>query len=505
MAPVTIYWRHYMNRRILAPLLAALISCESLPRGIVLPSDPARDAQEAVDLLRELIRFDTINPPQPGSGKVNANETALLRHVQGVLVADGIASEIYESEPGRGNLVARVKGSGAKKPILLMAHVDVVNVDRSQWEVDPLSGLVKDGFIWGRGALDDKDDAAIFTQVLRVLARSKPRLSRDVILLLNADEESSGRYGAKWMVENHWDRIACEFVLSEGGSALLGESDVVQYGFETAEKVYNDFRLFIPGESGHSSVPLQHNAVYDAARILGKIETFQAPLRLIETTKASLQGLAAAPPGTVWGQAFMAKAAGGDLDAAARLAQNPRFNAQLRSTIVPTVVRGGIRENVLPPHVEINFNARLLPGDRIDDLLRALLAHAGIAKYEVVDGDEAAVEKWKRERKSSDIGVFLVDRGVDAPASSLDTEMYRVLAGTAQKLSPRAVVIPRMSTGATDLRFFRMKGVQGYGVSPCPVGEIEEGTPHHHNERVRVESVKRGLRFMLAVMLEACR
>jgi acetylornithine deacetylase/succinyl-diaminopimelate desuccinylase-like protein len=494
-----------MKRRILVPLLAVLASCEALPRGTVLQPDPARDAQEAVDLLRELIRFDTINPPQPGSGKINANETALLRHVQGVLAADGIASEIYESEPGRGNLVARVKGSGAKKPVLLMAHVDVVNVDRSQWEVDPLSGLVKDGFIWGRGALDDKDDAAIFIQVLRVLARAKPRLSRDVILMLNADEESSGRFGAKWMVEKHWDRIDCEFVLSEGGSALLGETDVIQYGFETAEKIYNDFRLFIPGESGHSSVPLQRNAIYDAARILAKLETYQTPVRLLETTKVSLQGLADAPPGTVWGQAHMSKAAAGDLEAAARLAQNPRFNAQLRSTFVPTIVRGGIRENVLPPHVEINFNARLLPGDRLDDLIRALLAHAGIAKYEVVEGDEAAVEKWKRERKSSDVGVFILDRGVDAPPSSLDTEMYRVLTGTARKLSPGAVVIPRMSTGATDLRFFRMKGVQCYGVSPCPVGEIEEATPHHHNERVRVDSVKRGLKFMLEAVTEACR
>src|SRR6185295_2637242 len=294
-------------------------------------------------------------------------ETALLRHLKSILASDGIASAIFESEPGRGNLVARVKGSGEKQPLLLMAHVDVVAVDRSQWEVDPLSGVIKDGFVWGRGALDDKDDAAIFIQLLRVLTREQVRLKRDVILMLNADEESSGRYGAKWMVENHWDQIACEYVLSEGGSALAGEAEVLQYGFETAEKVYNDFRLFIPGESGHSSVPLAHNAVYDAARILAKIETFRTPIRLLETTRASLQGLADAPAGTVWGQAHMRKAAAGDLEAAAHLAQNPRFNAQLRSTFVPTIVKGGIRENVLPPDVEINFNARLLPGDRIDD------------------------------------------------------------------------------------------------------------------------------------------
>ena len=485
--------------------LLALTACGELPHGTTLGPDPARDEQETLDLLRELIRFDTINPPQPGSGKKNADETALLRHVKGLLAADGIAADLYEREPGRGNLVARVRGTGKKKPVLLMAHVDVVNVDRSQWQVDPLSGEIRDGFIWGRGALDDKDDAAIFVQVLRILARSKSPLSRDVILMLNADEESSGAYGAKWMVEAHGDRIACEFVLSEGGSAMLGQSEVIQYGFETAEKVYNDFRLFLPGESGHSSIPVKQNAIYDAAKVLAKIESYQTPIRLLETTRASLEGLGAARPGTVWGQAYMATAAEGDLEAAAYLAQNPRFNAQLRSTVVPTLVRGGIRENVLPPDVEINFNARLLPGDRIEEVIRALLAHAGISKYDLVEGGEPAVEKWKRERKAGDVGVFLVDRGVDAPASSLDTDMYRALAATAKRRSPRAVVVPRMSTGATDLRFFRMKGIQCYGVSPCPVGEIEEATPHHHNERVRVDSVREGLHFMLEVVQEVGR
>lgn len=495
-----------MAVRLLPVLLAgALLSCSARGDRVAPGGDPDRDAAETVALLRELIRFDTINPPEAGSGKKNADESALLRRVKAILAADGIASTIYEAEPGRGNLVARVKGTGEKKPLLLMAHVDVVGVDRSQWEVDPLSGLIQDGFVWGRGALDDKDDAAVFIQVLRILARDGIRLKRDVILMLNADEESSGRFGAQWMVANHWDAIACEYVLSEGGSALMGETEVLQYGFETAEKIYHDFRLFIPGESGHSSVPLPHNAVYDAARILAKMETFQTPIRLLETTRASFQGLADAPDGTVWGQAHLKKAAAGDLESAAHLAQNPRFNAQLRSTFVPTIVKGGIRENVLPPDVEINFNARLLPGDRIDDLIRALMTHAGIEKYELVEGGEAAVAKWKRERKSSDLAVFLVDRGVDSPASSLDTDLYRALVATARKISPRAVIVPRMSTGATDLRFLRMKGIQGYGVSPCPVGELEEATPHHHNERVRVDSVKRGLAFMLELLGEAGR
>lgn len=479
-------------------VLLLLPGCAAPPRQEI---DLGRAADEAVALLQELVRFDTINPPPPGSPKRNADETALLRHVARVLAADGIAAEIFEAEPGRGNLVARWRGSGADRPVLLAAHVDVVGVDRPRWDVDPLSGEIRDGLLWGRGALDDKDDAAVFVEVLRLLARSGTRLRRDVILMLNADEESSGRLGAKYMVEKHWDRIDCEFVLNEGGTAMLRDGKVALFGFETAEKVYNDFRLYVRGESGHSSVPGPKNAIYDAARLLARLETFRTPVRLTPTTSATLLGLAGAPEYAA-SAAIMKRAAAGDPAAAQELCENPRFNAQLRSTFVPTLVKGGIRENVLPPDVEINFNARLLPGDSIDQLVKSLMAHLGISAYEVVEGDAAAVESWKKSKRTVDTAVFLVDRGLDAPASSADTAMFRALARAGRKLSPQATVIPRMSTGATDSRFFRARGVESYGISPCPTGEGEDRTPHDHNERVRVESVGFGVRFVLETLLE---
>ena len=481
-----------------ALVLAALAGCASPAAG------PPDDGAEAVRLLQELIRFDTTNPPAPGSGRANADETALCRHVQRILAAEGIDSEIHERVPGRGNLVARIRGTGAKKPLLLLAHVDVVGVDRGQWTADPFSGEIRDGFVWGRGALDDKDDAALFVQVMRILARSKERLSRDVILMLAADEESSAEFGAAWMIERHWDRIACEFVLSEGGRAALQDGRVAQYGFMTAEKIYNDFRLWVRGKSGHSSVPDPLNAIYSAGRLLEKLEKFRTPLRVTPTVAAQLEGLADLPAYAPFRDP-MKKAAGGDLAAAEVLCRNPRFNAQLRSTFVPTMVKGGIRENVLPSDVEINFNVRLLPGDRIDALLRSVLAHLGLEGCEIVEGDEAAVARWKRERKDAEAAVFLVDRGVDAPASSHETEMFRALVRTAKKLSPGAVAVPMMATGATDARFFRLKGVDCYGLAPAPTGEAEDSTPHGHDERVRVESVKFGVRFVLEAVREACR
>jgi acetylornithine deacetylase/succinyl-diaminopimelate desuccinylase-like protein len=201
----------------------------------------------------------------------------------------------------------------------------------------------------------------------------------------------------------------------------------------------------------------------------------------------------------------MKKVAAGDPSAAEELSREPRFNAQLRSTFVPTIARGGSRENVLPADVEINFNARLLPGDKIDVLIRDLMAHAGVEKYEVVEGDEAAVEAWKQAKKDVDVAVFLVDRGLDAPASPLETEAFAALERAAKRLTPEAVAVPQMATGATDLRYFRAKGVPAYGISPCPTGEEEEGTVHGQDERVRVSSVKFGVRFVWDFVQDYCR
>jgi acetylornithine deacetylase/succinyl-diaminopimelate desuccinylase-like protein len=251
-------------------------------------------------------------------------------------------------------------------------------------------------------------------------------------------------------------------------------------------------------------VPDPSNAIYSLARILEKLESFRTPIRVTPTVAAQLEGWAALPRYAPV-RDDMRRAAAGDLDAAGRLCRDPRFNAQLRSTLVPTIVKGGIRENVLPAEAEVNVNVRLLPGERIDDLVRAVATHLGLRRYEVVEGDEAAVERWKREKKDVEAAVFLVDRGIEAPASSHETEMFRALVRTAKRLSPGAVAVPQMATGATDARFLRRKGVDCYGLAPAPTGEAEDATPHGHDERVRVESVKFGVSFVLEAVREVCR
>ncbi|HYE99202.1 MAG TPA: M20/M25/M40 family metallo-hydrolase [Planctomycetota bacterium] len=478
-------------------LLLASCSASAAPRAAT-DVDLAREGEAAVALLREMLRIDTTNPPPPGAGW--GGESALCRRVQALLAEDGIASEIYEPVPGRGNLVARLRGSGAKKPLMLMAHIDVVGVERERWSADPLGGEIRDGFLWGRGALDDKDDAAVMVQVMRILARTRPALERDVILMLNGDEESSGTYGARWMVEKHWDKIACELVISEGGRTALRGDRIAQVELMTAEKVYVDLKVWVRGVAGHSSVPIPLNAVYGLSKILAALETHKTPVRVMPAVAAYMAGLSDLPVYAAL-RGLLKKTSEGDLEAAEQLCTDPRWNAMLRTTVVPTMLRSGIRENVLPADAEANLNVRMLPGDDLEKLVASLMKHAGVERYELLRGTAATFEAWKKQPSGPPVAVFVADHSVDAPATPHDTEAYRRMEKVARALAPGAVVVPRLATGATDLRFLRMKGVHGFGISPCPTGEDEERTVHGHDERVRVDSVKFGVRFVHDLVL----
>ncbi len=487
---------------ILCAIALLLVGCTSTQPRRETP-DWERAGQESVELLQKLIRFDTINPPQPDSGRKNADETALLRWVQKLLAVEGVSSEIYESTPGRGNLVARLPGNGGRRPLLLMAHVDVVNVDPRFWDVPPLSGEIRNGTVWGRGALDDKGMAAVAIEVVRLIARHRPALRRDVLLLLNADEESGGNAGARYMCERHWDLIECEFVLNEGGRIALGpEGKITQVGFSAAEKIYTDFRLWVPGVSGHSSTPRLPNSVYETAKILAKLESFETPIRVTPTTAAYLAAIAERPENAVHRELMKATAAG-DLEAAARLAaKRPDLNSVLRTTVVPTVVKGGIRVNVLPPSVEVNFNARLLPGEKLRDLIEAMAKHAGLETYDILDGK--GFEAWLAAKPSHP--AFVVDtEDTDAPASPVESDAVTAIRVVSKRLAPDAPVVPTLLTGATDSRFFREKGVACYGIHPCPTTDEERGSVHDHNERVRVDSVEWGVRWLYEIVIELSR
>jgi acetylornithine deacetylase/succinyl-diaminopimelate desuccinylase-like protein len=321
------------------------------------------------------------------------------------------------------------------------------------------------------------------------------------------------------MVEKHRAMLDPAFVINEGGRVMMRGGAVETVSIQSAEKIYNDTKIWIRGESGHSSVPRANNAIYSMARLLARLESHRAPIR-INATVAAAYAKQWERERDASAAALMKAVAAGDVKAGEELARrDPKANAALRSTFVPTVIEGGIRENVLPPDVLVNVNIRLLPGEKLDDMIDTLARVAELppfAKIEVKAGDDwrAALRAWsvdqeeKRRRGAEgvfDAAIVIADRGMDAPASPLENELYRAIEKVAREMSPEAVVTPSMSTGATDSRFWRAKGVPAYGLLPLPATDEDLKGFHDHNERVAVSSVGYGVRMMVRIIEEVCR
>lgn len=336
--------------------------------------------KEAVAHLSALVKIDTSNPP--------GNESRAAQYIKEVLAREGIDSEIFESAPGRGNLVARLKGSGAKKPLLLMGHLDVVGVERNKWTVDPFAALVRDGFLYGRGSVDDKSmDAANLAVFLR-LKREHAALDRDIILLAEAGEEGTSQYGVDYMVAQHWDAIACEYALNEGGTFLIGDDGRVKYtAIETTEKVPRTMKLVAHGTSGHGSMPRLDNAVVHLGGAVAKVGSTQQPMRLNETTRTFFERLAKiSPPAQAYLYTHLE-----DPQAQAKLQQtNILYNSMLRTSIVPTIIKGGFRENVIPAEAEAELDVRALPDENIEALMARL--------RELINDPAVTVERTSTDR-----------------------------------------------------------------------------------------------------------
>src|SRR5215510_7171533 len=337
--------RYGMNRSGLAAAVASAVLFGALHAFAAKSATQAPDFQaardEAAAILQDFVRIDTSNPP--------GNETKGAQYLKTVLDREGIPSEIFELAPGRGNIVARLKGSGKKPPILLMGHLDVVGVERDKWTVDPFGGTVKDGYIYGRGSSDDKGMATACLEVFLLLHRIKAPLDRDVIYLAEAGEEGTPEAGIEYMAREHWDKIGCEFALNEGG-VMYKLNDKIQYvGIATTEKVPNGMKLVAHGTSGHGSMPRLDNAITHLAAAVAKVGSWQAPMRLNDTTRAFFARLATISPPE---QAALYRAledARNSQNAQQRLRETSiGYNSMLRTSIVPTIIKGGFRTNVIP-------------------------------------------------------------------------------------------------------------------------------------------------------------
>jgi acetylornithine deacetylase/succinyl-diaminopimelate desuccinylase-like protein len=451
------------------------VSAFLLSSAISIAQQPVPDfnaAQtEAVKFLGELVRIDTSNPP--------GNETRAAEYIKSELAGEGITAQIFESAPGRGNVVARLKGNGKKKPLLLMGHLDVVGVERDKWTMDPFAASIKDGYLYGRGSIDDKSMDAANLEVFLLLHRQKIPLDRDVILLAEAGEEGTTQFGIDFMIAKHWDEIACEYALNEGGE-VVEESGKVQYvAISTTQKVPRGFSLVAHGTSGHGSAPRLDNAIAHLAAAVERVDRWQAPMRLNVTTRRFFQQMAkiSSPEKAPLYAHVEDPAVQQKL-----LATQPSYYSMLRTSLVPTIIKGGFRSNVIPAEAEARFDVRALPDENMDALKAELTRLINDPAISFVDAEN-------------------VNQRPATPPSGLDTDAFHALERAQQKVFPGVPTIPVMQVGATDSAQLRAKGVQAYDIGTLMSADDLKRV-HGNDERIQVAGFGQFVQFLYTATVE---
>ena len=467
-----------MRKRSFVAGLAILLS-SLYPPGLDSQTTPdfrqARD--EAVRTLQELIRIDTSNPP--------GNETQLAEHLQAILNREGIASEIVALEPERGSLIARIRGNGSKRPILLTGHMDTVGVEEDSWTVDPFEGGIQDGYIYGRGARDDKDGIAAMLQVVLLIHRQNLALDRDIIYLAVAGEEGTPHVGMDYVVEEHWPKVESEFALNEGGSIHLDGGRVRYVAIGTAQKALARARLVARGVSGHGSVPRMDNAIGRLAAAVAKLTQYQPPMRLNETTRAFFERLAtiSSPEEAFLFTHLEDPGVGKMVEETLRYSSNRAYvtyNSMLRTSITPTIIQGGFRNNVIPAEAEAMLDIRALPDENLDEFFEEL--------RRVIDDPAVELIPLPRYRPVP-------------PIAPLDSEMFRALETAQAEVFPGAITFPEMGTGSTDSAQLLAKGIMTYGVGSPGTAEDTEGA-HGNDERVSIEGLGKFIEFLYHAVVE---
>lgn len=432
---------------------------------------------ECIAHLQALIRMDTVNPP--------GRELGVARYLDDVLRGVGIPTTLVEPATGRAALIGRLTGSGRKRPVLLLAHMDVVGVERERWKMNPFGGEILDGYLYGRGAIDDKGMLAVNLQTMLLLnehvTRSGGTLDRDVIFLATSDEEAGGEFGIEWVIANHPEIVEAEFALNEGGRLREQDGRLAYAAVQCGEKLAFVLRLTASGTPGHASIPIPDNAVVRLARAVAAAAAHREPVVITETSRQFFSGLSAflADPQV---RAAMADVASGDPQRVAagamRISEHPPFDAVIRNGIAPTMLSAGVRPNVIPAEATATLNVRLVPGQSIDDL---------IARLRAAIADE-------------NVNVTVESGSPEAPPSPDDSAMYAAIRDALGMLAPGVPAVPFLSTGATDSAPLRRAGVKAYGLLPFPLTEEDEGRMHGHDERVSVSSLAFAVRLSWEIL-----
>ncbi len=454
----------------LAPSLAILTSLAAVASA-QMSGASAISEEEILRHFQAIVRMNSTDPP--------GNETQVVGYLKGVLEAGGIPVEIFSIEPDRPNLVARLKGTGKKRPLLMMGHSDTVNIDEKKWTHPPFSAARADGYIYGRGAIDDKDNVTAGLTTLLSLKRRNVPLDRDVILLVEAGEEGTTRVGIKFMAEQHFAQIDAEYCLAEGANVVRGGGAVKFAGVQTLEKIPRAIELTARGVSGHASVPLRANAVVRLSAAVAKIGVWKPEIRLNDTTRAYFTRLATVTTGEE--SARYRAVVSGDpkvLETVDEwfLSNEPRTASTLRTSVSPTILQGGYRVNVIPSEAKATLDVRALPDEDPAKFLDIVRGVIGDPNVEVAYASRDVRPSFAPTRLDSD-AMLAIEAAV--------------------KRNYNTTTIPMMSTGATDMAYLRARGMQCYGIGPGL--DAEDGPKgygaHSDQERILESELYRFVRF----------
>ena len=426
--------------------------------------------KETIRYLQEYIHINTANPP--------GNEVEGVRFLKKILEAESIPCQIFEPSPGRGNLLATLKSNGKKRPLLLLNHMDVVSAEKEQWSFDPFEGVAQDGYLYGRGALDDKSMGIIEMMALLILKREQVPLKRDVLFLATADEETGGRWGVQWAVENIPSLKESEYALNEGSYVILNDEGIAdQYGVSSGQKVLFQLELKAKGTSGHGSRPLPDNPNVKLVQALERVTKWETPYNILPMAKEYFSRTALKQPSDE--RKFFEDIEKGVTDPSfsAKLTSNPIYNAIVRDTISLTILRGGNKENVIPSESTATLDCRLIPGSSKENFLKEI-----------------------KKRLGNGIEVEVISESLSLPPSPLNTDLFQAIQKFAARNDPGCPVVPVLLSGATDSRFLRENGITTYDFCPFRLKEKELLLVHGTDERIALENLEFGVKMLVEII-----
>ena len=429
----------------------------------------------AVDLMQQYLRIDTSNPP--------GNEIQAARFFKRIFDEYGIENEIFEYKPGRANIIARLKGNGSKRPIILLSHTDVVTAEPAAWEVDPFAAVIKNDYIYGRGALDMKSEGLLHLMTMILLKREGPPLARDVIFLGTADEEVHDE-GSFWMIANKANLFKnAEYLLTEGGDNLLEGGQVKIVGVDVAEKAPFWLRLTATGTPGHGSRPVPDSASNRLIRAMSHILDWETPIKLLPAVEKYFRDVAPLQPEPMRSQFANIRESLKDPAFVKSLTSQREYNFLLRNTISITMLSGSKQTNVIPNTATCNIDVRLLPGESPDEFLKALTA--------VIADPTIKIENVNRFKPPN--------------SSSVDTELFSLIARRTKANHPNAIITTKMLSGYTESQLYRQLGITAYGWAPIYTTPDDDQGVHGNNERISVRNVRQGTREFYEVVRDISR